>query len=658
MQELSMMPILASLVQKNTDIKGGITHGKEETLDSLLEHGKKGSHGFYKIFMLMNSVKGTVDKMKENGLVHDGCKENMEDGANSDCTDSHGTDGICSIAASINLLLSPELTRHFGENAQLMTGINNRQEKLNTMIKNHNEALQPFFNQGAKLINDTGKGNHIMSSVVQGEKDNTSMKHEHWRAMSKEVISNDPAINPLIEEINKGGHSHQESDKLKPLNQDIANSIGLTEIHTDKNTVAIYLQTEGDPVSTKEISIANANRDGIVFKHAGSGTASQGSEKAKELSVAKGVKEGSNIAIDAAAKGIRVKDQAATLGMDDSTKELFITGQLEEQAMQDGLGNKLTTKEEGTIYNRKRDITAENDNISINFPHKSANMVKRDFLQLNKDVFIDIDSYIRGNFSKGTEGADQALRGRYPSLENSIPLNNEHIKGKNLFSSLRPEDNKYSFTGSTNIPVNSNSGVVVEKLHYKEVQSQDSMGVKVDNLSTDEMPLYTEIVGNGVDSEVSRELNFKEVEHLADMDDISNQIVESVKYSRERNIQQFDMELVPEELGRIRVRLVEEGGKLGAYLSIESQTVAEQIQAQLPSFRESLLNEGIVLEEVYVDIDQESGGDQDWQGQDSQREFTVAEEVLTDIDNLEEARYDQPLRDVSTNPNLSLDYIG
>lgn len=86
---------------------------------------------------------------------------------------------------------------------------------------------------------------------------------------------------------------------------------------------------------------------------------------------------------------------------------------------------------------------------------------------------------------------------------------------------------------------------------------------------------------------------------------VPEQIVESVRYFKFDDVKEFEIELVPKELGRVRIRVATDGEKVNVHLVAENLSVAETIRAELPVLKDLLAHEGLTFGYVDVGVGQE-----------------------------------------------------
>lgn len=86
---------------------------------------------------------------------------------------------------------------------------------------------------------------------------------------------------------------------------------------------------------------------------------------------------------------------------------------------------------------------------------------------------------------------------------------------------------------------------------------------------------------------------------------IPEQLIESVQYLKYDETKEFDIELTPRELGRVRVSIATDGERLNVHLIAESPSVAEIIKAELPVLRNVLAHQGLMFGQVNVGVGQD-----------------------------------------------------
>ncbi|RKY67806.1 MAG: hypothetical protein DRQ24_12405 [Candidatus Latescibacterota bacterium] len=84
-----------------------------------------------------------------------------------------------------------------------------------------------------------------------------------------------------------------------------------------------------------------------------------------------------------------------------------------------------------------------------------------------------------------------------------------------------------------------------------------------------------------------------------------SQVVQNARILKSNPHAEIKMRLKPEQLGQVRIRLVIQNSAISADVSVENPEVREIITANLNQLRESLLQEGILVENFNVSVDSE-----------------------------------------------------
>ncbi len=101
-------------------------------------------------------------------------------------------------------------------------------------------------------------------------------------------------------------------------------------------------------------------------------------------------------------------------------------------------------------------------------------------------------------------------------------------------------------------------------------------------------------------SEVAVQLNRQGLEPS-----VISQVVQNARILKSNPHAEIKMRLKPEQLGQVRIRLVIQNSAISADVSVENPDVREIITANLNQLRESLLQEGILVENFNVSVDSE-----------------------------------------------------
>lgn len=89
---------------------------------------------------------------------------------------------------------------------------------------------------------------------------------------------------------------------------------------------------------------------------------------------------------------------------------------------------------------------------------------------------------------------------------------------------------------------------------------------------------------------------------LANVKEIVNQIVEQIKIHIKPDTASIELQLNPENLGKVHVSVVEKNGVLTAEFKAANQVVKEVLESQIHIFKENLHNQGLKVEAVEVTV--------------------------------------------------------
>lgn len=146
-------------------------------------------------------------------------------------------------------------------------------------------------------------------------------------------------------------------------------------------------------------------------------------------------------------------------------------------------------------------------------------------------------------------------------------------------------------------------------------------------------------------------------------EEVFQQIVEGFQLELNEGVSKMELKLYPEELGRLILKLTVEDGIVAAKIVAETLSVKDLIEQNLPQLKESFAKEGIVWDEVAVDVGHEGLNENPftYQGQtefsDNRQRFATGEDEF-DL-AVEELTADEPvLVDKGVrNSNRLVDYL-
>lgn len=117
--------------------------------------------------------------------------------------------------------------------------------------------------------------------------------------------------------------------------------------------------------------------------------------------------------------------------------------------------------------------------------------------------------------------------------------------------------------------------------------------------------------GSGYDSSVEGTNAAKmSVPSGSDMSGIIEQITERMQLQQQQGKNQINLQLEPEALGKVRIRLQLENNQLTARLVVENNQVKGYLEQNLPGLKSNLIRQGFNIEQIQLDSNQADYSDQ------------------------------------------------
>ncbi len=153
-----------------------------------------------------------------------------------------------------------------------------------------------------------------------------------------------------------------------------------------------------------------------------------------------------------------------------------------------------------------------------------------------------------------------------------------------------------------------------------DTASKDHFQIFVDNLVKS-----SQNVQNGFADNVNQIAQFRE---------IVNQIVERIKVSVTPNSTSMELQLNPENLGRVNLNLQSKNGVMTAQFIVQNEVTKQAIESQMQTLRDTLNQQGVKIEAIEVTVsanafeqnyNQESGNQEKSQKNNSGKKITLDE---------------------------------
>ena len=93
-----------------------------------------------------------------------------------------------------------------------------------------------------------------------------------------------------------------------------------------------------------------------------------------------------------------------------------------------------------------------------------------------------------------------------------------------------------------------------------------------------------------------------EVTKVKDMRNIVNQVIEKIKVSVNASTTTMDLQLNPENLGKVNLNIVSSNGEISAKFTVENEFVKEALEAQMEGLKERFSEQGIKVNSVEITV--------------------------------------------------------
>lgn len=109
-----------------------------------------------------------------------------------------------------------------------------------------------------------------------------------------------------------------------------------------------------------------------------------------------------------------------------------------------------------------------------------------------------------------------------------------------------------------------------------------------------------------------------EVERLQQMQEIVDQVVERIKVTLSQDTKSMELQLNPENLGKVNVSVIAKNGEMTASFTVENQLAKEALESQLMVLKENLNEQGIKVDVIEVTVAQQGLSQNDFSNQSQQ----------------------------------------
>lgn len=132
------------------------------------------------------------------------------------------------------------------------------------------------------------------------------------------------------------------------------------------------------------------------------------------------------------------------------------------------------------------------------------------------------------------------------------------------------------------------------------VDSKVAKGDVAEDLVNNSSTLWADVNFEPTPRDVSGEA--EATRQLPSPQEIVDQLVERVRIGRQAGVDEMHIQLKPDWLGEVKVKIAVENGQVVAHFTAESQTVKSLLESGMSLLRENLENQGFALAEFTVDV--------------------------------------------------------
>ncbi|MDF2800149.1 MAG: flagellar hook-length control protein [Anaerocolumna sp.] len=273
---------------------------------------------------------------------------------------------------------------------------------------------------------------------------------------------------------------------------------------------------------------------------------------------------------------------------------------------------------------------------------------------LNNDNLKQLVLYLNNSQDMTELLTDESLGN---SLQNLLETVNQFKISNNLSEekivSYEQLNNQATVTINEVIQIDDNADastepkVIVIKEEVKPVQSDnESSGYKQENTSDDkgrdtQSLTPAEVFIQNLVARPAQETGFTEqIANIRQMQAITNQIVEQIKITINPSQTAMELQLNPENLGKVNLSVIYKDGVMTAHFTAQNEAVKEAIESQMQVLKDNFSNQGLKVESVEVTVSNFTFKDQtsDNTGKESEqpsqrnRHFRTVEDISQNED--------------------------
>lgn len=116
------------------------------------------------------------------------------------------------------------------------------------------------------------------------------------------------------------------------------------------------------------------------------------------------------------------------------------------------------------------------------------------------------------------------------------------------------------------------------------------------------------------------QVTMESVERLQHMQEIVEQVVERIKVTLSADTTSMELQLNPENLGKVNVSIVSKNGEMTAAFTVENQLAKEALESQMATLKDTLNEQGVKVDAIEVTVAQHGFSQNEFSDQ-SQHQF-------------------------------------
>lgn len=191
---------------------------------------------------------------------------------------------------------------------------------------------------------------------------------------------------------------------------------------------------------------------------------------------------------------------------------------------------------------------------------------------------------------------DTMADGKTTPIANSV----KETPSANLSKTVNAEDERTGGKATTE-PVTAKE-VSVTSATVKTDTSQSNQDNNT-NKDLNTPDTFQKFIDNLVNASQSMQTDFTDdMAQVTKIRDIANQIIDSVKVAISSDQTSMELQLNPENLGKVNLSVQSKDGTLTAHFVVQNEISKEAIESQIQSLKETLINQGLKVDAIEVTV--------------------------------------------------------